>query len=1134
EAAAVKGERGRMEESIAQKEVWVKSTFVNGRALYQQGKYKEALDQWDLIAPFLENASETKQAIETARASLLEIQKAKKAIGDLHEVETVKYQAPEDLLKILEEASGHFRAEAADTKQTQAERQAQIERTSKELTARMEAIFQKGKVLYYQSHYEDAIGQWDKLVPYVDENSGIKKQIDILKTDYQSLLEAQKSLADTSAKVHTPVDPSYVSGITQAIRSADQKLQTEVQEAELQKTTAQKTLVERQAWIDETFQKGKKLYAGGKFYEAVEQWDKIAAYLDDKSDTKARIRELKETFQKVLAAKKEAIDAVAHQDAHLNAPEEFSLYLTQVNQKLEADSQDALAQKQKADQTFSERQTWITATFQNGKALYESGKVSEALAQWTLLVPYLADGSQIDEYIQLIGKSQAQSVEAKNQFQDALGKKDIKSETPKEFSDLLTQANQKLQVEAAEAQAKRAEMEKALVDRQTWVNSTFENGKSLYENGKYEEAIGEWEKLTPYLDEKSGIKEVVNALKQNYYFVLQAKKEALEAGVNQVKDLTLPKDVNQIISGVNTALDKQIKESQSAKQKAEQVLAVRQTFVKSTFEKGKAFYAEGKLPEALDQWNALLPYLDEKSDAKQLIGALKQTCVTSLETRKAAQDAQDRQAVKFNLSKDFTQAFEQANQRLVALSRGYQSDQTKAEQTLADRQAWVRSTFEKGRAFSTEGKWAEAIDQWNLLDPHLDEKSEAKQLIGSVKQNYTTAIAFQKSALEAQGRQEAKFDLTEDFIKIFEQTNQKIINQIEQSGSGKQKAEQVLADRQAWVRSTFEKGRAFSAKGKWAQALEQWSLLDPYLDEKSEAKRLIDLLKQNYAVSLEAQKVAQDAQSRQAVKFNLSKDFTQAFEQANQRLIALSQEYKSEKQKVEKAIADRKAWVQATFEKGREFFSVDKYDEAIAEWSKLLPYMEDKDMMQKILETLKQSNVDAGLAKRAVIDFTANEYNELKFPYAGEMLTLLNESNQKLQDQTQRSQAQRADMEKSISDRQAWIQMTYERGKALNAAGKIDEALVQWASLTPYLEDEPQIKQALQSVQQSYSVKVEAHKLAQDALGKKDMKFQTPKELGQLLAQANQHLQAETQAAVDQKTEAEKALSDRQAWIKAA
>ena len=76
------------------------------------------------------------------------------------------------------------------------------------------------------------------------------------------------------------------------------------------------------------------------------------------------------------------------------------------------------------------------------------------------------------------------------------------------------------------------------------------------------------------------------------------------------------------------------------------------------------------------------------------------------------------------------------------------------------------------------------------------------------------------------------------------------------------------------------------------------------------------------------------------------------------------------------------------------------------------------------------SYAQAEQAKKSATDFAANEFNQLKVPYENEMTTLLNQGSEKLKTQTQESLQQKTEMEKTLSDRQAWINATFQKGKA--------------------------------------------------------------------------------------------------------
>ena len=112
---------------------------------------------------------------------------------------------------------------------------------------------------------------------------------------------------------------------------------------------------------------------------------------------------------------------------------------------------------------------------------------------------------------------------AKKASDEAVAKKDNKFETPDELPALLTQADAKVKNDALEANAQKMKAEETFSERQKWITQTFDLGRSFYQEGKYDQAVDEWAKLSPYFENQPEVRKLIESVKQSHSDAMAAK-----------------------------------------------------------------------------------------------------------------------------------------------------------------------------------------------------------------------------------------------------------------------------------------------------------------------------------------------------------------------------------------------------------------------------------------------------------------------------------------------------------------------------------------------------------------------------------------------------------------------------------
>src|SRR5258708_7162541 len=112
--------------------------------------------------------------------------------------------------------------------------------------------FNKGKVLYDQGRYEEAIDQWARLAPYLQEGSEMRRLVESMKKDYDTLVSSRQATDELASKNKQPVEFANADEMTQLLQGANQKIKARLVESQGKLEENQKSLEERKQWVEFT------------------------------------------------------------------------------------------------------------------------------------------------------------------------------------------------------------------------------------------------------------------------------------------------------------------------------------------------------------------------------------------------------------------------------------------------------------------------------------------------------------------------------------------------------------------------------------------------------------------------------------------------------------------------------------------------------------------------------------------------------------------------------------------------------------------------------------------------------------------------------------------------------------------
>ena len=1116
-------EGGEKQQSVMEQQKRVTDVFEKGKALYLQGKHKEALDEWLLLSSYFEGDPVTRAAFLSAQGSLHAYDMATTTYQNAVDTGVYKNRLPDGFFRYLEDASRELAAKARETEdeKQKAEQAIAAKRTSLILA------FEQGKKNYAQGMISEAVSEWKKITPWIENGGAFEAELQKLEVNGQEAKRQVLALKEAREKaVNSYSAPGEFAAM---LKSANEDVKNQALSATNERLTVQQQMNETQVRASNILYKAGLAYKAGKIDQAVEEWGKMKPYLDPASEETILIDTLK---QNLAEYNEEAVlghEVASRINVKMRLPDDLKKALTQANEDLVKKTGQMRAQYEAGNMKLSEQVAFTTTALEKGKLQYQAGRLNEALSEFEKLVPYLDSAASDKVLIENLGQNYAEYVKASGSLRQVAGNKEVRTRLPEDLTQLLVGTNQKLIQDTDRAIADHETLKKQSEEKQVFVRSAQDRGRLYYDSDRIDQALAEWEKLFPFLDPLSGDKLLIENLKQNYLGYREARDQ-LKAASAEAAKIKLPDELHKAVSQTSQELMQRTNRLRAERESTEGQMNDRSTVIRSAIEKGRIFQQTNRIDQALAEWEKLLPYLSAESRERALIENLRQNYKDYLDTAVLHQEtfSKKESIVEFppDLKKDLAKTNEELIQKATLLRAKRQGRETK----LAQRRAAILSAVEKGKILYQTQHLDQALVEWDKLLPYLDNASEEKIQLENLRQSYRD---FQQSfdrLKEVVARSAEKVVLADDLKKILSETTQGLIAKANELRGERQALELKVEDRQTQVLSTLEKARVYTQAGRVDQALEEWNKITNAFDESSDAKALVQGLETSYAQYVAAKAALAEALSKRDAKMPAPEDMAKLIQSAQKQIASNMQDVGVSRAKMEKEVLDRQAFVDTTFEKGKNYASNSQWLDAVYEWEKLLPYLDEKESFGPMIEDVKKNWNELEAVRKSNDVFIATTYKETKLPFAPEMEKVLIDLDGALKDLINKAQAERSKMEKALGDRETFLKMTFEKGKAYYEAGKYKEAIEFWTSLMPQLKEDPQVQSLASALPQRYQDLVDAQKAAADAQAHRDEPLPVPLEFSKYLDNLAQkinavNLEAMSRAEKAKQTHAERAAS---------
>ncbi len=585
-------------------------------------------------------------------------------------------------------------------------------------SATVRAFIERGKKFSEAKDYNSAIKTWSKVL---DEDPLNEEALTLIgdakfKADYQV---AVLDRLNKEERLKTPyaAELSRMAGeMSDLLDKAKSKIGEKNQDANASAVTTQQAVdsaKEAQATLRRMFENGVGYYSQGDYSRAIDEWEKIAATLPGGEDLKRRIAEIRGIM--VSSANPSSGAGVAAAAApqaasETAAPEAEKQGLAQIGRDLEkilreafdkihgqADEARRMAAEQK--QKIEESRTQSASALSRGNKLYESGDVEGAIREWRSALPHLQDADRLAPLLDRLESEQRVLSAA-----PAGPAADVKTETPKEFTDALKDRMQRISAKKAALTSSAAEREKAAADRQTAVRQALENGRVLMTQDRVEEALSLWESVAGDLKDEVNIRRLIAGVRQ------AAKDlESAQAGDSktETEKLSAPAELSAALEKLNARFRQEAAQVSLARSADKKLEADRKAFVDGKLSEGRRAYEAGHWNEALAAWRELIPYFQ---DGKALEAAL-ESIRKSAADLEAARTAGGISAGAPRVSQDFLKYLDREAQSLRSQKSAAESILESASETKK-RQEQFETAVEEGKKLAEAGDIDVAARVW--------------------------------------------------------------------------------------------------------------------------------------------------------------------------------------------------------------------------------------------------------------------------------------------------------------------------------------------------------------------------------------------------------------------------------------
>src|SRR5207253_1667245 len=139
--------------------------------------------------------------------------------------------------------------------------------------------------------------------------------------------------------------------------------------------------------------------------------------------------------------------------------------------------------------------------------------------------------------------------------------------------------------------------------------------------GKVDEALKEWQSITPLLSNGSEIQTQIQTAARKYAESVEAAAEAQKAASTASAKFNAPDDFSKSLDTLTASYAERTKAAESQKAVSDAAYAQRKHDVEAAFQHGRLLFETGHVDEAMKVWQSALPDVENAESLRALLNS---------------------------------------------------------------------------------------------------------------------------------------------------------------------------------------------------------------------------------------------------------------------------------------------------------------------------------------------------------------------------------------------------------------------------------------------------------------------------------------------------------------------------------
>gem|GEM_PF-6789783 len=930
----------------------------------------------------------------------------------------------ETLVRRLEQNVGQAKKDRGDHERLYKERQRAID-----------FLFEEGRTLCLKGLYEEGLDAWRRLADLTGDRDELEESMAAI----ERLHEAERHLRHEAELMRQAAlaRPKTPSALSEALAEAAASLEEKIAEARRQKEADEGRVREKTETLELLIKEGRMFFSDGFYEGALDAWKHAAELADDRPvfDMLNRIAELDSDHRHI----RDEIAALTHQsNRQFSISKEIRRILSDYEKAMEERIRLAREERGRAEKNVARRGDAVESLAREGHEQLVAGEAFEALGKWAELADVCGDEamSSMIEGLREVCKQEVA-------LQEALAKlrSEKKPPFPKPLQETLEDLKQKLEASAAQALKEKTQEEQFLAERQNAVDSIYEEGLRFYTDGRYEEALKTWKKLSVLTSEFAPIKELIESAEQFRVKAEYILKELERVRKSYATKPSVTETVRRQLESLSQSLQQKIQKERQDVAALEQSFAQRRQEIENLSIQTTEAFSEGRIGPGLAA-SVQLAQLTANQDLLRIAENAGQLYQQEIQI---ADQIQKLKSSEMQVPVEWVTALMEIERRLASRVETVRKEKEEKEAQQRQRSEALEKLLNEGRAHFAEGRSVEAFRVWRALCQQVEDAEGLRVLDSSER------LHQERTKLEEEMRRlEKTSGLPSQIFQNFLDLQERFKQEVDASRSKLLETQKKVAERQQTLDRLYEEGQAFYKQGLLPEALSCWKRLADQVGDQDSLKKAIertDEFRQNAEIVLkELERFKKNTDTHPKAPPQLEAELESLSSGLREKIKVIREDIAHE----EKAVKQVRERIDTLFDEGRVHLSEGRFEEALQSWSGLVDLSEDPAMAVAI-EHARRLILTERETQRELETLQKSLQARPKIP-AG-FKDAIGDLGQKLEGRLERVRGDRDAADRALLERRSAVERMIKNARIFSQNGDLALAVAEWEKLTEFLGD---------------------------------------------------------------------------------